>query len=163
MLALKKVVNRAAVREAFRRQGTRVPPGFMDEVEQALYVLLRRAANEDLEPAAAPDAGGEVFLKQSLLKEAMKDSLGQRRVDAALVARVNAAVVSKVSEASVRSGARAGGVPPAVPVPSRVLRAFIRSEESRSLTFTQFFRRWQDPGFRRAWTERAETEVARGS
>lgn len=181
MMTLKKVVNRAAVREAFRRQGARIPRGFLAEVEQAVYVVLRRAAAGEIEPG--PDVGvkglnldqlplkretldrieaglGKFFghggyLKQSVLKEALREALGKHRVETAWVAHLNAVVSMKVSEASVRSGARAGGAP-GVGVPGRVLRAFLRSPEAKTITVAGFYRRWQDAAFREEWIARAE-------
>lgn len=183
--ALKRLVNRAAVREAFHSQGARVPRGFLEDVEQTVYVLLRRAAAGEIEPR--PDVELDVkdlnleqlplkretldrveaglkkffghggYLKQSVLKEALREALGKHRVETAWVAHLNAVVSRKVSEASFRSGARAGSAPRGTGVPGCVIRTFLRSAESRTMTLSGFFRRWQDAGFREEWTARAET------
>lgn len=158
MSALKRLVNRAAVREAFHAQGARVPRGFLDEVEQTVYVLLRRAAAGEIDPHIAVD-GPCGFLKQSLLKDALRDAFGKPRVDTAWVAYVNTAVSSKISDASVRSGAKAGNGPKAHGIPGRVVQAFLRSSESKSMTLSAFYRRWQDAAFRDEWTARTKSPL----
>jgi len=152
--ALKRLVNHAAVREAFHGQGARVPRGFLDEVEQTVYVLLRRAAAGEIDPHIAVD-GPCGFLKQSLLKDALREAFGKPRVDTAWVAHMNAVVSSKISDASVRSGAKAGNGPKAHGVPGRIVQAFLRSPESKSMTLSTFYRRWQDAAFRDEWIARA--------
>lgn len=155
-MTLKRLVNRAAVREAFHRQGARIPRGFLAEVEREVYVVLRRAAAGGIEPSPEPEPAEELYLKQSLLKEALREALGTRRVDTAWVGHLNAVVVSKVSGASVRSGAKAGAGPRTPGVPGKILRAFLRSADSKTTSVSAFFRRWQDPGFRGEWIGRAK-------
>lgn len=164
MIGMKKLVNRAAVREAFHRQGARVPRGFMEEVEQAVYVLLRRAAAKEIEPGDdAAEAPAETYLKESPLKEALREALGKSRVEAAWTARLNALITAKVTEASVRTGAKAGNGPAILGVPGRVLRTFLRSPEAKRTTFSEFHRRWQDEEFRQEWAKRAKYKVKKGS
>lgn len=168
----KKMINQAAVREAFHLRGARVPQGFIEDLEVAVMVILRRAAAGDmdpepLEPAVAPPGlvptpdrmrdfvekyttAGCVYLKESLVKEALREALGKNRIETAWVAHVNAIICCKVSDAVGRRTSRSG--PP--PIPSSLLRLFMRSPEAKSMRIEAFLSKCKDPAFLDAWEQR---------
>lgn len=187
MLALKRVVNRSAVRAAFHREGVRVPRGFMDELEQTVYVTLRRGAAGQIKPEISVDnvpvaqrdtplkeetekrieAGrekyfrnGPGYLKESLVRQALREAFGKKRIETVWVAYLTAVIGSKVSETANRRGAKANGVSPlsGIPVPGRIVGAFLKTKEcrSRKMTLTDFFRNWQRLEFRQEWITRTK-------
>lgn len=151
---MRKIVNRAAVRGAFRRHGARVPHGFMEELEQVVYRAIRGAGSEEPGPTSPPavDAGVS-YLKRSVFLKAVRQALGKRRVDGAIFERCHAAAAAKVEQTAFRKG---GSVGILRGLPSGALRAFLRSPESEKMTITAFFRRWQDEEFRAAWVARCK-------
>lgn len=153
----KKLVNRAAVREAFHRRGARTPRGFIEDLELAVQVVLRRAAAGDVEPAAEAQAPADVYLKQTTIKEALREALGKDRIETAWVTHVNSVIFSKVAEAVGRSSAR---TPHATAVPSSVLRAFLRSPEAKAMSVESFLGKCKDAAFLARWTTQAPTAQA---
>ena len=171
MIEAKRLVNRSAVRSAFHERGARVPRGFMEDLDVAVMVILRRMEAGDLAPEieisgvthdngivkpetlkrieeARQKLAAVSYLKESVLKEALRETLGQKRIEAAWVLCANAVIATKVGDAVGRSSARV----PQASVPSSVLRAFLRSKESKTMTIDAFMRKCKDPGYLARWT-----------
>jgi hypothetical protein len=175
MADIAKVINRTAVREAFHARGARVPQGFLEDLEIAVMVVLRRASAGGIDPGpvmnpaeAPPGAsdrekalrekfmtGGCVYLKESLLKEALREALGKDRIETAWVAHVSTLICLKVNDAV---GRRASGSTPAVP--SSLLRFFMRSLEAKTMRVDAFLSKCKDPDFLGAWERRLEASKA---
>ena len=162
MVGQRHLVNRAAIREAFHAQDARLPRGFIEDVEQAVQVALRRMAAGEIEPYETDELGEEIYVKKSTLKDALRDALGKTRIETSWVAHLNTLVVHKVTEAVTKRVAQTGGIPVS-PMPSRVLRAFLRSEECRSglLSIAGFHRNYQQEEYREEWETRTKKMLGR--
>jgi len=158
MTATRRLVNRSAVREAFHAQDERLPRGFFDELEQEVYTALRRIADGEVTPAEDAVLGEAVYVKRASLKEALRGALGKTRVENSWVAHLNAIVAAKVGQAVTKKVAASGVFQTTAAVPGAVVRFLLTTQEHRSgvLPFQKFARRWLNPEFRAAWTERAK-------
>lgn len=170
MLAVQRLVNRSAVRQAFHGQDIRLPRNFFEDLDQSVYATLRRISEGEVEIEVKeedqdPDRD---FVKTSVVKEAIRGALGKNRVASDWVAYLNGVIAAKVNEAIKQE--TASMIPAAVPVPSPVLRFVLRScRKDKDARFapegefrvSRFFRLWQRPEFREEWNKRFQESKPR--
>lgn len=150
----RKLVNQTAVRDAFHEQNVRLPRGFFDDLEQCVYAAFRKIADGEVEVDEAPNEAEGQYVKRVCVKEALRSVLGKTRVESGWVTYLNGIVAEKVGRAVTSESA---SVAPSLTVPSPVIRALMRSKDSKAMTIEQFFRKWNNyPEFRDAWTKKAE-------
>jgi len=163
MFAVQRLVNRSAVRQAFHGHDIRLPRNFFDDLDQTVYGTLRRISEGDVEVEANDEEPERDFVKESVVKEALRGALGKSRVESGWVAYLNGVVADKVADAIKEE--TAGLVRPAIPVPSRILHHVLRTSRKEKdprfaptgqFSVDRFFRLWQHPEFRQEWVEKSK-------
>lgn len=150
----RKLVNQTAVRDAFHDRNVRLPRGFFDDLEQCVYAAFRKIADGEVDVDEQPNEAEGQYVRRVSVKEALRSVLGKTRVESGWVTYLNGIVAEKVGRAVTSESA---SVPMSLTVPSPIIRAFMKSKESQTMTLDQFFRKWNNyPEFRDGWTKQAE-------
>lgn len=168
MLAVQRLVNRSAVRQAFHGQDIRLPRNFFDDLDQSVYQTIRRISEGEVEIEGSLDEDPDRdFVKASVVKEAVRGALGKNRVASDWVAFLNGVVAKKVDEAIRQE--TASMVPAAIAVPSPILRHVLKTSRKGKdprfaadgqFSVARFFRLWQRTEFRQEWVEKSKYKGA---